>query len=90
MQSKYRFGVGILFHLIKYSRPDLANVVRELSKCINGASLAAYKEMHRVIKFVLDTQLNGLKPQPRHESENGIWAQTASVIGQEILNPGSV
>jgi hypothetical protein len=27
-QSKYRSGVGMLLYLIKYSRPDLANVVR--------------------------------------------------------------
>jgi hypothetical protein len=30
MQLKYRSGVGILLNLIKYSRPDLANAVREL------------------------------------------------------------
>ena len=69
MQSKYRSGVGMLLYLIKYSRPDLANVVRELSKCMDGASLAAYKEMQRVIKFVLDTKLYCLKLQPKHESE---------------------
>jgi hypothetical protein len=35
-----------------------------------GASLAAYKEMQRVIKFfVLDTRMHCLKLQPRHESE---------------------
>jgi hypothetical protein len=39
MQSKYRSGVGMLLYLIKYLRPDLANVVRELSKCMDGASL---------------------------------------------------
>ena len=44
MQSKYRSGVCMLLHLIKYSRHDLANVVRELSKCMDGASLAANKE----------------------------------------------
>ena len=58
MQSKYRSGVGMLLYLIKYSRPDLANVIRELSKCMDdGASLAAYREVQRVIKFVLDTKL---------------------------------
>jgi hypothetical protein len=59
----------MLLYLIKYSRPDLANVVRELSKCMDGASLAAYKEMQRVIKFVLDTRIHCLLLQPRHESE---------------------
>ena len=45
MQSKYRSGVGMMLYLIKYSRPDLANVVRELSKCMGGSSLAAHREM---------------------------------------------
>ena len=43
MQSRYRSGVGMLFYLIKYSRPDIGNLMRELSKCNDGATLAAYK-----------------------------------------------
>jgi hypothetical protein len=69
LQSKYHFGVGMLLYLIKYSRPDLANVVRELSKCMDGANLAAYKEMLRVIKFVLDTKDYCLKVNPFFEHE---------------------
>jgi hypothetical protein len=64
LQSKYRSGVGMLLYLIKYSRPDLANVVRELSKCMDGANLAAYKEMLRVVKFVLDIKDYCLKLNP--------------------------
>jgi hypothetical protein len=60
-ESKYRSGVGMLLHQIKWSRPDLANVVRELSKCMYSASLSAYKEMQRVIKYVLDTRMHCLK-----------------------------
>jgi hypothetical protein len=41
LQSTYCSGVGMLLYLIKYSRPDLANVVTELSKCMDGANLAA-------------------------------------------------
>jgi hypothetical protein len=59
----------LLLYLIMYLRPDLANVVRELSKCMDGASLAAYKEMQRVIKFILDTKLRCLKLESKHESE---------------------
>jgi hypothetical protein len=55
-ESKYFSRVGMLLYLIKYSRPDLENVVRESSKCIDGANLAAYKEMLRVVKFILDTK----------------------------------
>jgi hypothetical protein len=34
-QSIYRAGVGMLLYLIKYSCPDLSNVVQELSKCMD-------------------------------------------------------
>jgi hypothetical protein len=44
-QSRYCSGVGMLLYLIKYTRPDIANVVRELSKCMDEATLVAYKEM---------------------------------------------
>ena len=70
LQARYRSGVGMLLFLIKYSRPDLANVVRELSKCMDGASHAAYKEMLRVMKFVLDTKEYCLKLQPINETKN--------------------
>jgi hypothetical protein len=54
----------MLLFLIKHSRPDLCNAVRELSKCLDGASDAAYKEMLRVIKYVMDTRNKGLKIEP--------------------------
>jgi hypothetical protein len=60
--------VGILLYLIKYSRPDLENVVRELSKCMDGANLGAYKEMLRVVKFVLDAKDYCLKLNPIDEN----------------------
>ena len=44
-QSRYRTGVGMLLFLIKHSRTDITNAVRELSKCLDGANDAAYKEM---------------------------------------------
>jgi hypothetical protein len=34
-QRKYRSGVGMLLYLTKYSRPDISNIIRELSKCMN-------------------------------------------------------
>ena len=40
---------------------------RELSKCLDGASQAAYKEMMRVIKYVLDTGTKELRIAPRLE-----------------------
>ena len=70
MQSKYRSGVGMLLYLTKYSRPDICNVVRELSKCVDGATIGTYLEMLRVIKFVIDTKTFGLKMSPKIENQN--------------------
>jgi hypothetical protein len=69
LQLKYHIGVGMLLYLIKYSRPNLANKVRELNKCIDGANLAAYKEILTVVKFVLDTKDYCLKLNPVFENE---------------------
>ena len=66
-QEMYRSGVGMLLYLVKHSRPDIANAVRELSKCMTGANAAAYEELLRVIKFVLDTRDYGLKLAPKWE-----------------------
>jgi hypothetical protein len=35
----------MLLYLIKYSRPYLCNVVRELSKCMDKAIIGAYLEI---------------------------------------------
>ena len=58
-QSMYRSGVGTLLYLTKHSRPDITNPVRELSKSMDGASMAQVTEMYRVINFVLETKTLG-------------------------------
>jgi hypothetical protein len=37
----------MLVYFIKHSRPDLADVVRELSKFMDGASIETYMEIIR-------------------------------------------
>ena len=54
-QSMYRSGVGTLLYPTKHSRPDITNAVRELSKSMDGASMAHVTEMYRMINFVLET-----------------------------------
>ena len=63
-QALFRSGVGMLLYLVKHSRPDIANPVRELSKVLDGASPGNFCEMLRVIKYVLDTRKFGLKIEP--------------------------
>ena len=55
-QTLYRSGVGMLLFLVKYSRPDLANIVRELSRVNDGATKAHMVMLYRVIKFTIDTK----------------------------------
>jgi hypothetical protein len=64
-QRKYRSGLGMLLYLTKYSRPDISNIVRELSKCMNAASWGSYQELLRVIKFINDAKSFGLKIIPK-------------------------
>ena len=63
-QKKYRSGVGMLLYLVKHSRPDIANAVRELSKVADGATKDHWKALLRVIKYVLSTEYHGLKIKP--------------------------
>ena len=57
--------VGMLLYLVKYSIPDVANAVRELSKSMDGSTLAGMKELKRVVKYAIDTEEYGLKSMPR-------------------------
>ena len=52
--------MGTLLYLTEHSTPDIANIVHELSKSIDGASKLQFREMLRVIKFILDTKDLGL------------------------------
>jgi hypothetical protein len=85
-RRKYRSGVGMLLYLTKYSRPDISNIVQELSKCMNSSTLEAYNELLRVIKFMIDTKTFGLKVQPKLDNNLGLYLKIfAREIGQEIL-----
>jgi hypothetical protein len=46
----------MLLYLVKYSRPDIANGVRELSKVMDGATMDHYNGLLRMIKFVVSTK----------------------------------
>ena len=65
-QKKYRSGVGSLNYLVKHTRPDLSNAVRELSKVLDGATEQHMRDMYRAIKYVLDTRKYGLPIEPTH------------------------
>ena len=74
-QSMYRSGVGTLLYLTNHSRPDITNPVRELSKSMDGASMAYVTEMCRVIYFVIEMKTSGLRIIPIFK--DGIWKSEA-------------
>ena len=58
-QTDYRSGIGMLLYLVKYSRPDIANCVRELAKMSGKATLLNYNQLLRCIKYVESTKHYG-------------------------------
>jgi hypothetical protein len=77
-QTKYRTGVGMLLYLVKHSRPDMANAVRELTKVLDGVTPAHWQAMLRVIKYVIDTKMLALKLKPNFSKENKIHIEAYS------------
>ena len=55
MQKRYRIALDMMLFLIKFSRPDISNGVRELTKVNDRATQENFKQMLRTVKFVLDT-----------------------------------
>jgi hypothetical protein len=77
-QTKYRSGVGMLLYLVKHSRPDISNAVRELTKVSDGATPAHWKAMLRVIKYVIDTKMLALKLKPNYSKDKKIYIEAYS------------
>ena len=75
-QRKYRSGVGMLLYLVKFSRPDISNAVRELSKVKDVATSAHMKNMLRTIKFIMDTRQRVLSFDLK-EQEGSQWTLKA-------------
>jgi hypothetical protein len=69
-QTKFRSGVGMLLYLVKHSRFDIANSVRELSKVADGATIAHWKLLLRCIKYVITTEYLALKLKPNTKESN--------------------
>ena len=49
-------AVGSILYLVKHSRPELSNVLLELSKCMDEANMSHYKVFLHAIKYTIDTK----------------------------------
>ena len=63
-QKKYRSGVGKLLHMMRWSRPDIMNAVRETSKFMKQASLTHMVAMLRIMRYCVGTKEDGLMIKP--------------------------
>ena len=66
----------MLLYLVKHSRPDIANATRELAKAMDGSTEESWKEMLRIIQYVLATRDYGLVLKPREPDGNEKWQLT--------------
>ncbi|KAG7336872.1 reverse transcriptase RNA-dependent DNA polymerase, partial [Nitzschia inconspicua] len=87
-QKDYRSAVGMLLYLVKHSRPDLSNSVRELSKVMDGATDEHVTILHRVIKFVIDTKNRGVLIKP--DKNRGVIAYCDSDFAGDMGNRRSI
>src|SRR5687768_3230212 len=66
-QKKYRPGVGKLLHMMRWSRPDIMNAVRETSKFMMKAQKGHMVALQRVMKYCVGTANKGLTIRPKGE-----------------------
>jgi hypothetical protein len=64
-QTKYRCGVGKLLHMMRWSRPEIYNSVRELSRFVTtGTTTSHVKAMKRVMEYCVATENRGILLKP--------------------------
>ena len=90
-QKKYQCGVGTLIYLTKFSRPDLSNAVRELSKNMGRANKSSMKQLKRAVKFTCDSIDTGLEMKPlKKELTWTLQCYSDSYWGGDKINRRSV
>jgi len=64
LHKKYRSGVGKLNYLARWSRPDILNQTRELSRHLQAPTNEHYRAMLRCMQYCVTTQNRGLYINP--------------------------
>ena len=63
-QTKFRSGVGKMLHLMRWSRPNIWNSVRELSRRMVNCNQDHMKAILRVMKYCVNARNKGWYLQP--------------------------
>jgi Reverse transcriptase (RNA-dependent DNA polymerase) len=69
-KKKYQAGAGKLLYLTRWSRPEIGNLVRELSKFSSKPQIFHQSAMERVMNFCICYKDNGWTLKP-----TGIWKE---------------
>ena len=67
VQREYRGGIGKLLHLMRWSRPDVWNAVRECARRMTSSCETHRKAMLRIMKYCVDTSSRGWILKPNRE-----------------------
>ena len=96
-QKYYRSLVGKMLHITKWTRPDIKNSVRELSRFMSGATKTHLKAAKRTMNFLVKTAEVGriLKPNKKWDGKDknflfDIWGITDSDFSKDPLTRKSV
>lgn len=63
----YRSGVGKLLHMMRWSRPEIYNSVRDLSRHMKGCAVVHIRAMHRVMRYCLKYPNRGWTLRPERK-----------------------
>jgi hypothetical protein len=66
-QKVFRSGVGKLMHMMRWSRPEIWNATREVSRRMTMANEAHMKALKRTMKYCVDTPNRGWTLRPNRE-----------------------
>lgn len=87
-QTAYRLGVAKMLHMMRWSRPELLNLVRELSCFMKMAAGAHIRAMYQVMQYCVNTPKHGLLLKPKGKW-NGAKDKEFEVMGKSDANYAS-
>ena len=63
-QTKYRSGCGLAMHIMRYTRPEIYNAVRDCTRHMAEANKSHFEAMTRVLGYIAGTPKRGLLLKP--------------------------
>jgi hypothetical protein len=81
-QTYFRKGIGKLRHMMRWSRPEIYNATRDLSRTLAGASQLHINAMHRAMAYVVSTPERGFLLNPKRRWDGNPKSMTFVINGE--------